>query len=166
MMSYIDRLEALVNWQCQIWAESLGKDNKGSTPIKARGTIDQHSQLQLYLDGPKDKLFTLIINENLKNNGAKIEAPNHLREISFLSAKTIGDLMAAQQQATLESLINNKSPLRQIIVKNINEETLGALCMNFILETLTFASLADINPYGQPAVEAGKIRTKELMKNV
>ncbi|KKB96794.1 Glucose-6-phosphate isomerase [Candidatus Arcanobacter lacustris] len=166
IMSYIDRLEPLVNWQCQIWGESLGKNNKGSTPIKARGTIDQHSQLQLYLDGPKDKLFTLITNENLKNTGSKIEVPSHLRELSFLSGKTIGDLMAAEQQATLESLINNRSPVRNITIKNIDEETLGALAMNFILETHIFAKLVDIDPYGQPAVEAGKIRTKELISNV
>jgi len=169
IMPYIDQLTSLVNWHCQIWAESLGKSPLATTPIRASGTFDQHSQLQLYLGGPKDKLFTFITRDNLTNAGPKITLADNITKIEgteFLLNKTIGDLISAHQSSTIESLINNQSPVRNIIVKNIDATTLGALAMHFMLETLIFGHMANIDPFGQPAVEQGKIRTKELMSKI
>jgi glucose-6-phosphate isomerase len=163
IMPYIDRLEALANWYLQIWAESLGKQQAGSTPIKAAGTIDQHSQLQLYLAGPRDKVFTIITHENLNALGPKINLAN--AELAFLAEKTIGSLMQATQEATIESFIAHGLALRHIVINKLDEETLGALAGEFILETVICANFRQINAFDQPAVEQGKIRTKELLIN-
>jgi glucose-6-phosphate isomerase len=165
IMPYIDRLEALANWYLQIWAESLGKEQAGSTPLKAAGAIDQHSQLQLYLAGPKDKLFTIITHKNLAAMGPKINLTPEELDLAFLQNKTIGSLMQATQEATIESFIAHGLPLRHIVLNKLDEETLGALAGEFILETVICANFRQINAFDQPAVEQGKIRTKELMMN-
>lgn len=164
IMPYIDRLSSFATWYCQIWGESLGKNGIGSTPVKAIGTLDQHSQLQLYLDGPKDKLFTLIT-LNTAGQGAKIEN-NYTNnpELKFMLDKTIGDLMQAEQQATINSLTEKGCPVRVFELKILNEQTFGALAMHFIMETIIFAQLANINPFDQPAVEQGKIYTRQILE--
>ena len=129
MMPCCERLSGFSAWYRQSWAESLGKGGKGSTPIRAVGTTDQHSQLQLYLDGPKDKLFHLITLKRA-GTGQKFEVPNHA-ELDYLRGKTIGDVMAAQQKATLETLVSNRCPVRVFELDALNEEADGRTAYAF-----------------------------------
>lgn len=164
-MTYVDRLSPFIRWCCQIWSESIGKTIKASTPIQAFGTMDQHSQLQLYLDGPKDKLFTIITEDDVSLNGKEIIFYKKLNsKIEHIIGKRIGEVMLAEQLSTVESLLKCHVPLRQIIVKNVNEEVLGGIAMHFMLEVFIVAKLMGINPLNQPAIEKVKIRTKELLE--
>jgi glucose-6-phosphate isomerase len=156
MMYYCDRLGGLADWYRQCWGESLGKCSKATTPVRARGTTDQHSQLQLYLDGPKDKLFTLMMLESA-GQGERIDfdEENDTR-LDFLKAHTLGDLMVAEQQATFSALVKNNCPVRCFTMEELNEEVLGALLMHFALEVILTAQLLNVNAFDQPAVEQSK----------
>ncbi len=156
LMPYVDRLASFGLWFRQLWAESLGKAGKGTTPIRALGTVDQHSQLQLYLDGPPDKMFTLLVLDQA-GEGEHV-APELGRDpaLGYLAGRRMGDLLEAEQRATAESLIHRGRPTRVIRLPRLDEERLGALFMHFILETLIAADLLGVSPFGQPAVEEGK----------
>ena len=163
LMTYPDRLKDFNLWYRQIWAESLGKNGSGSTPINATGTIDQHSQMQLYLAGPRNKFFNFIITKNRDDFPLEnLAGP----EFDTLNGKTMADLINAEQQATIETLTANKRPVRIIEIEQLNDKTLGALIMHAMLETIITAHLLGVNPYDQPAVEAGKVKTRELMKKL
>jgi glucose-6-phosphate isomerase len=163
MMPYIDRLADFASWFRQLWAESLGKNGQGSTPIRALGTVDQHSQLQLYLDGPRTKSFTFITLDS-RHNGAVIDTSiTGDAALAYVHGKTLGDLITAEQQATMHTLINHGSPVRNFSIETLDETVLGALMMHFMLETIITAALLGINPFDQPAVEAGKILTRKLL---
>src|SRR5262249_4101106 len=114
LMAYADKLERFTRWYVQLWAESLGKDGKGTTPLGASGPVDQHSQLQLFIAGPRDKLFT-ILTVATAGQGPRIEADLARRagEADF-AGKTIGDLVAAQGRATAETLARNGCPVRTL----------------------------------------------------
>ena len=157
MMPYCDRLQIFCKWYRQLWAESLGKDGKGMTPIAAYGTVDQHSQLQLYLDGPKDKMFTILATHHT-NQGPQLNT-----SIKEFHQHTIGDLMQAEQQATIETLVRNNCPTRVFDIADIDEQALGALMMHFILETMITAKLMKVNAFDQPAVEQGKLLAKQYL---
>ena len=157
MLPYSERLAGFAAWWRQCWAESLGKQGKGSTPVPAVGVTDQHSQLQLWLDGPKDKWFTMIVCERA-GSGARITGgPDYLR------GKTLGDVMEAEQKATLETLIRNHCPVRLFRLKSLKEEQMGALLMHCMLEIILTAALLGIDPFGQPAVEEGKKLAREYL---
>ncbi|MBP6985501.1 MAG: glucose-6-phosphate isomerase [Alphaproteobacteria bacterium] len=158
MMPYCDRLQLFCKWYRQLWAESLGKEGKGITPIAAFGTVDQHSQLQLYLDGPKDKMFTIITTDH-KGRGPIITDKD-----TDLSLSTMGDLMQAEQLATIQTLHNRGCPVRVIHVPDIHEKAIGALMMHFILETMMTADLLKVNAFDQPAVEDGKVLAMKYLK--
>lgn len=158
MLPYADQLDSFALWYRQLWAESIGKDGKGSTPIRASGTVDQHSQLQLYLDGPKDKFFTLLA-PNWQGQGEKI----HSSLIPEFQGKTMGDLFAAEQRATYETLIRNKCPTRLITLEALNESSMGALMMHFMIETILTSYLIGVNAFDQPAVEEGKRLAREFL---
>lgn len=158
MMPYADQLRLLALWYCQLWAESLGKEGKGTTPIAALGTVDQHSQLQLYLAGPKDKFFTLIA-PRWERKGDKIESTL----VPEFTHKTMGDLFAAELKATYETLKRNHCPVRLITLDKIGEESLGALMMHFMIETILTSYLEEVNAFDQPAVEEGKILAREYL---
>ncbi len=164
MMAYADRLERFTRWYVQLWAESLGKDGKGTTPIAARGPVDQHSQLQLFIAGPRDKLFT-IITTGTAGRGPRIDADLAMRtgEPDF-AGKTIGDLVAAQGRATAETLAKNGCPVRTIHIERLDETSLGELLMHFMLETIIAAHLLGVDPFDQPAVEEGKVLAKQYLK--
>jgi len=151
MLPYADQLDFFSQWYRQLWAESIGKKGKGTTPIRALGTVDQHSQLQLYLDGPKDKYFTMIA-PSWKGQGEKITLPL----IPEFQNKSMGDLFEAEQKATYETLIRNKCPTRLISLNRLDEQTLGALMMHFMIETILTSYLMGVNAFDQPAVEEGK----------
>ena len=163
LMPYLDQLDLFSSWFQQLWAESLGKQGSGTTPIRALGTVDQHSQLQLYLDGPKDKIFTLILSQ-LKNQGGLISTDySQDPELKFIAGKRMGDLMDAQQEATAKTLINRGCPTRLIRIKALDEKTLGALLMHFMLETVLTASILNLNAFDQPAVEESKALARSYL---
>lgn len=168
LFSYDDRLADFGMWYRQVWAESLGKDGCGTTPIRALGTIDQHSQLQLYLGGSDDKIFTVLENDNHFGSGKKIDDSFVKQDdrLDYLSGAYIGDVIGAEQQATRNSLIQNNKPTRTWKIKNVDEGTMGALMMHVVVETVCAAYLWQINPFDQPAVEQGKILTREYLAQI
>ena len=163
MMAYADRLERFTRWYVQLWGESLGKDGKGTTPIGALGPVDQHSQLQLYIAGPRDKLFT-IVTVGAAGRGPRIPADlARLAGEPDFAGKTMGDLVAAQGRATAETLAKNGCPVRTIHIDRLDEATLGELLMHFMLETIIAARLIGVDPFDQPAVEEGKVLAKRYL---
>ena len=163
VMPYVDRLVDFGLWFRQLWAESLGKNGQGTTPVNALGTVDQHSQLQLYLDGPRDKMFTVMM-LSCAGSGPVVEPSLADDEaLGYLAGKTMGDLMDAEQRATAETLIRNNRPTRIFRLPNLDEKMMGALMMHFMLETIIAAHLLGVDPFDQPAVEEGKILTREYL---
>ena len=163
LMAYCDRLQRFTHWYVQLWAESLGKKGKGSTPLAALGPVDQHSQVQLFIDGPHDKLFTVVTTA-----GAGL-GPRMDGELAKLAGepgfagKTIGDLVAAEGRATAETLAKNGCPVRTIHIDKLDEVSLGELMMHFMLETIIAAQLLGIDAFDQPAVEEGKVLAKKYL---
>jgi glucose-6-phosphate isomerase len=163
MMAYADRLERFTRWYVQLWAESLGKDGKGTTPIAALGPVDQHSQLQLFIAGPRDKLFTVITTDR-KGSGPRMDAElSKLAGEAGFGGKSIGDLVAAQGRATAETLAKNGCPVRTLHLPRIDEESMGELLMHFMLETIIAARLLGVDAFDQPAVEEGKVLAKKYL---
>jgi glucose-6-phosphate isomerase len=163
MLCYADRLERFAKWWVQLWAESLGKNGKGAAPVGALGPVDQHSQLQLWLAGPRDKLFT-VITTAVAGAGPRIDrAMAEQAGEPGLGGKTVGDLVAAQGRATADTLAKNGRPVRTIEIEKLDERALGALMMHFMLETVVAAHLLGVDPYDQPAVEEGKILAKRYL---
>jgi glucose-6-phosphate isomerase len=163
IMPYLDRLAHFGLWFRQLWAESLGKDGKGTTPIRAMGTVDQHSQLQLYLAGPADKMFTIVTGA-VAGTGPAVPAdllgdPS----LGYLTGKRMGDLLDAEQRATEQSLIRNGRPTRRFHLARLDERTLGGLLMHFMLETIIAADLLGVNAFDQPAVEEGKVIARQYL---
>jgi glucose-6-phosphate isomerase len=163
VMAYSDRLERFTHWYVQLWAESLGKNGKGTTPVGALGPVDQHSQVQLYIGGPRDKLFTVV---SVASAGVGPRIDIDLATLAGepgLGGKTIGDLAAAEARATAETLAKNGCPVRTIHVPKLDEESLGELLMHFMLETIIAAHLLGVDAFDQPAVEEGKVLAKKYL---
>lgn len=163
LMPYSDRLADFGLWYCQLWAESIGKNGEGATPIRAVGTTDQHSQLQLYLDGPANKMFSLILTETA-GQGPSVRAEfNDLEDLAYLRGSTMGDLLAVAGRATAETLANNGRPTRIFNVPVVDEAAMGALMMHFMIETVISADLIGVNAFDQPAVEEGKVLARQYL---
>lgn len=163
IMPYVDRLASFGAWYCQLWAESLGKDGTGTTPIRAVGAVDQHSQLQLYLAGPRDKMFSLLLLE-VAGAGARIDASLAEDEaLAYLRGRAMGDLLDAMGRATAETLARNGRPVRLFKLRALDERTMGALLMHFMLETVIAADLLGVNAFDQPAVEEGKVLARTYL---
>ena len=163
LMAYADRLERFTHWYVQLWAESLGKNGKGTTPVGALGPVDQHSQVQLFIAGPRDKLFN-VLTVSGKGLGPKMDG--ELAKIAGepgFAGKTIGDLAAAEARATAETLAKNGCPVRTFAIDRLDEATLGELMMHFMLETIIAAHLMGIDAFDQPAVEEGKVLAKKYL---
>jgi len=163
LMPYCDRLFWFARWYRQLWAESLGKHGQGTTPIDALGTVDQHSQLQLYLDGPMDKAYTLI---HLGTADAGPAVPEDMADhpdLGYLRGQRMGRLFDAEARATTETLIRAGRPVRRIALPRLDETTLGALFQHFMLETAIAAHLLGVDAYDQPAVEEGKRLTRQYL---
>lgn len=163
MLPYSDRLSRFAAWYVQLWGESLGKQGEGTTPVGALGPVDQHSQLQLYLDGTPQHLMT-IIRENCEGRGPRI-APDlaKLAGADYLAGHAAGDLVVAQQRAIPEALTNAGRPARTIDLDTLDERALGALMMHFMLETIFAAHLWKIDAFDQPRVEDAKVLTREYL---
>ncbi len=163
IMPYLDRLAHFGLWFRQLWAESLGKDGKGTTPIRAMGTVDQHSQLQLYLAGPADKMFTIVTGEVAGSGAIVARDLASDPSLGYLVGKRMGDLLDAEQRATEQSLIRNGRPTRRFHLQRLDEKTLGGLLMHFMLETVIAADLLGVNAFDQPAVEEGKVIARQYL---
>jgi len=163
ILTYSDALYYFGKWYLQLWAESLGKNKKGITAIHAVGTTDQHSQLQLYLDGPKDKFFTFITT-NHSNQGLKLHSSTMKEHgVNYLVNKTMGDLMQAEQQATMDIFKKNNFAYREINLPIIDEFSIGQLMAMSIIETVATCLYFEVDPFDQPAVEQGKKLTKQYL---
>ncbi len=163
IMPYVDRLRRLSNWFVQLWAESLGKQEMGTTPIAALGPADQHSQLQLFLDGPRDHMVTLITTD-CQGMGPRI-APElaELAGVKDMGGRTAGDLLAAEQRAIHQALIARKRPVQLFEVRELDACALGELMAHFMFETILTAYMMGIDPFDQPAVETGKELTRSYL---
>ena len=166
MMAYADRLRKFAGWFCQLWAESLGKDGHGTAPVAALGPLDQHSQLQLFLDGPADKLFTVLTTEVAHTGPVVPAAMAKDRQVGYLAGKSVGDLVDCEQRATIATLTGRGRPVRTIHVETLDEKSLGALFMHFMLETIITGDLLGINVFDQPAVEQGKELARDYLGNM
>ena len=160
-LCYSPELEKFLFWSQQLIAESLGKKNKGFLPMISIVPKDHHSLLQLYLDGPKDKLFHIFsLEEKSKKNTHILKS---IEMNNFLNKKNLSSVKNAQKNSLIDAFKKNKIPFREFKIKEINEEVLGELFSYFILETIITGKLANVNPYNQPAVEQVKIKTKKLL---
>ncbi len=163
LMTYEDRWANLGLWYRQLWAESLGKDGTGTTPLRALGTADHHSQLQLYLAGPRDKMFTLVMPACGGEGPVMDAAFAKAAGAAYLAGRPLGDLIAASARATAETLAKNGRPVRLLSVERVDEAALGGLMMHFMLETILAADLLGVNPFDQPAVEESKVLTRNYL---
>ena len=163
LWAYADRLNTFHAWWRQLWAESLGKDGKGSTPVGALGPVDQHSQLQLFRDGPGKSLYTLLSTDT---GGKGLVAPPARAQalgLDYLAGKAMGDLVAAEVRATAETLSRNGRPVRAIHMPVIDARSVGALMMHFMLETILMGKLMSVDPFDQPGVEEGKVLARQYL---
>ncbi len=161
VMPYIDNLKNFTDWYRQLWAESLGKNGFGSTPINSMGTVDQHSQLQLYLDGPKNKFFTFVTQKKHPNDFAIKDLQSCE---TLFGGKKLSEIVAVEQNTTIEVLNKKKLPIRIFEIEKLNEEVLGGLMMQMFLETILISYIEGINPFDQPAVELRKDLAKKILK--
>jgi glucose-6-phosphate isomerase len=171
MMPYSYALKDMADWYRQLWAESLGKKSDlkerevwiGPTPVKALGTTDQHSQVQLYREGPNDKLFTFLQVNNFDQDLKIGPAPDCAPELGFLAGKEMRTLFNNEKKATEYALTESKRPNLTVIFKRINPYTVGQFIYLYEVTTSLAGALFNINPYDQPAVELGKEATFALM---
>ena len=163
MMPYADRLSKFSAWYVQLWAESLGKGGEGTSPIAALGPLDQHSQLQLFMDGPREHYITIVRVAD-GGHGARIDAGMaKIANASFMAGRTAGEVVAAQAHAVPEALARAGRPVRTIDLAGLDEATLGSLLMHFMIETILAGRLLGLDPFDQPAVELAKVLTKERL---
>ena len=164
LMPYADGLEDFAEWFAQLWGESLGKIGMGSTPVRALGAIDQHSQVQLYAEGPDDKFYTLIaVKKHPKDCFIPHPPGNSLEKLAYLEGHSLGEMLYAEAQATASALVEKKRPLFWLEIPVIDAFRLGGLIFFFEYATALRGMLMKINPFDQPGVEQGKLHTYGLM---
>ena len=161
ILNYDEKSENLFKWYQQLVAESLGKKSKGLLPIVSNMPKDNHSVMQLYLDGFKNNFYTFFYTNELKSESLK--SSQILSSQKFLRGKNLSNIMYAQKIATENVFNKKKIPFRSFEIKKRNEKTLGELFCFFILETILIGKLLNVNPYDQPAVELIKKETKKLL---
>ena len=161
LLNYMPELNNFLFWSQQLIAESLGKKGKGILPVVSTAPKDHHSLMQLYLDGPKDKLFYIFSSKFDKK--MKINKNVFGKAFSYLENKNFSKAKEAQKNALIKVLKNKNIPYQEFIINKKNEETLGELFSYFILETVLIAKLIGVNPFDQPGVEQVKILTKKYL---
>lgn len=172
VMPYADNLRFVVNWFRQLWAESLGKidsegNHKGLTPTEAHGVTDQHSQLQLLLEGPDDKLVTFITDPGFRFRGRRVPLRfKSIPAVSPLAGHTIGELFISELKATRTTLSRRGRPNRTLALLERDAYALGELIILLEMETVVVAELMGVNPFDQPAVEESKILTREYLGEI
>lgn len=171
MMPYSTSLFYLADWYRQLWAESLGKQNgldkanifAGQTPIKALGTTDQHSQVQLYREGPNDKIITFL---EVERFGQKVAIPSSMKDVktlSYLGGTNFQTLINSEKVGTEYALLESKRPTTTVVFPNITPQTVGQFIYLYEVTTSYMGALMRINTYDQPAVQLGKDATYALM---
>lgn len=163
MMPYNDRLGRFSDWYVQLWAESLGKGGEGTTPVPALGPVDQHSQLQLFMDGPREIAVTVMRVASRGQGPAMDAGMAELAGQAFLGGKTIGDVVDAQAHAIADALVQAGRPVRTFDLETLDERSMGALLMHFMIETILAGRLLGLDPFDQPAVELAKTLTRERL---
>ncbi len=171
MMPYADSLKLMADWYAQLWGESLGKavdlDGKtvyvGQTPVKALGVTDQHSQVQLYTEGPFDKVITLIGVENYRKTVTISDGCENIPSVNFLCGHTMNELITAEMNATEYALTVSQRLNNKIMLPEVNAHTLGQLMMFFMLQTAYAGAMLNIDTFNQPGVEGGKNATYALL---
>ena len=161
IINYDEQSTNLFNWYQQLVAESLGKKKKGILPIISVMPKDNHSVMQLYLDGFKNNFFTFFYSH--ENNSSKINNETVLLEQKFLKNKDINQIMFAQKKATENVFKKKNIPFRSFEIRKRDEKTLGELFCFFILETILIGKALKIDPFDQPAVELIKKETKKIL---
>ena len=161
ILNYDEKSENLFKWYQQLTAESLGKKSKGVFPIVSSMPKDNHSLLQLYLEGPKNNFFTFFNVMNDKSQ--KLESKNLFNQFSILKKKNINEIVNSQKRATENVFSRKNIPFRSFKALNRSEETLGELFCFFILETILLGRLLNVNPFDQPSVELIKAETRKLL---
>ncbi|ADD06267.1 glucose-6-phosphate isomerase [Natrialba magadii ATCC 43099] len=160
MMPYAEALETYAEWFAQLWAESLGKDDLGQTPVRALGATDQHSQLQLYRAGPRDKLVTFVSVEET----ADCEIPStEVDDLAYLGDATLGELLDAEFEATEASLAAAGRPSVRVEIERVDEFELGGLLYGMEAACVLAGELYGVNTFEQPAVEWAKKATRGLL---
>ncbi len=164
MMPYADSLKYMSDWYAQLWAESLGKINAdgvsvGQTPVKALGVTDQHSQVQLYVEGPDDKVVTFVTAEKFRKEVVISEGLREFPDVSFLCGHTLNELIATEEFSTAYALSTHGKMNNEIILPEVNPFTLGEFMFMLELATAYCGSMLKVNTYNQPGVEAGKNAT-------
>lgn len=170
MMPYADSLKYIADWYCQLWGESLGKavDNDGNevfvgqTPVKALGVTDQHSQVQLYREGPFDKVITIIAVDNFRTEVEISKGCENFPDVSFLCGHTMNELINTERMATEYALTTAKRLNYTICLPEVNAFTVGELLYMFEMETAYTGAMLNINTFNQPGVEGGKNATYAL----
>jgi glucose-6-phosphate isomerase len=160
MMPYAERLETFAEWFAQLWAESLGKDGLGQTPARALGATDQHSQLQLYRAGPRDKLVTLVRPRDYSDRAIP---ETDLDGLSYLGGSSLGDLLDAEFEATEASLVESGVPAIRVEIDAVDERSLGSLLYEMEAACVLYGELAAVSTFTQPAVEWGKNAARGLL---
>ena len=171
MMPYADSLKYMADWYAQIWAESLGKrvdldGNEvyaGQTPVKALGVTDQHSQIQLYTEGPADKIITFLRVLQFRRDLDIPAAFSYVDDIAFLGGKTFGQLLEAERSATEYALVKAGRPNLTITLTGVDAYSVGALLYFFEMATAYAGEMLGIDTFNQPGVEEGKLATFALM---
>ena len=171
MMPYADSLKYMADWYCQLWGESLGKEvnlrgekvNVGQTPVKSLGVTDQHSQVQLYTEGPSDKVVTFLAVEKYRGEQVISDGCEDIPDVNFLCGHTMNELITAERKATEYALTSKGKLNRTIILPEVNAFTLGELMYFFQMETAFTGEMLEIDTYNQPGVENGKNATYALL---
>ncbi|MDC1280063.1 glucose-6-phosphate isomerase, partial [Pelagibacteraceae bacterium] len=161
ILNYDESSDNLFKWYQQLIAESLGKKGKGIMPIISSVPKDNHSIMQLYLDGPKNNFFTFFYVKKKKSD--KINSKKILSSYNYLKNKNIAKIILSQKLATEQVFLNRNIPFRSFEIIDRNEKTLGELFCFFILETILLGRALNINPYDQPSVELIKKETKKIL---
>ena len=164
LMPYAARLDLFGDWFRQLWAESLGKRNSvtgreinvGLTPVAALGATDQHSQVQLYNEGPQDKLVTFIAVEKMRNDYTVPVAFADLPGVAYLGGHQFSEILQTERRATAQALAEHGKPNGTLTIPEINETSVGSLVGFFMIATSVMGDLLKIDPYNQPGVETGK----------
>ncbi len=170
MMPYADSLKFIADWYCQLWGESLGKSVDldgnlvyvGQTPVKSLGVTDQHSQVQLYREGPFDKVITLIGVKNYRTTVKISNGCENIPDVSFLCGHTMNELITAEREATEYALTTAHRMNYTIMLPEVNAFTIGELLYMFEMETAFCGAMLNIDTFNQPGVEGGKNATYAL----
>ena len=173
MMPYADSLKYMADWFCQLWAESLGKNvtrkgmavNVGQTPVKSLGVTDQHSQLQLYTEGPFDKIVTFLQVQKFRSEMPIPHGCEEFPDVAFLGGKSLNQLIDAEFRGTQYALLRAGRMSQTIVLPEVSAHTIGQLIFMLEIATAYMGELLDIDAFNQPGVEESKVASYAVLGN-